>query len=85
VPVRIVVLPSLPATAVGKIFKPELRWRAIEHVLTEALAQKSIVAAVTAGADERYGTLARVRLADAARADEARQLLGSFAVVCEVA
>jgi fatty-acyl-CoA synthase len=85
VPVRIVVLPSLPATAVGKIFKPELRWRAIEHVLTGALAQKSIEAAVTAGADERHGTLARVRLADAARAEEARQLLGSFAVVCEVA
>jgi len=85
VPVRIVVLPSLPATAVGKIFKPELRWRAIEQVLTEALAQKSIVATVTAGADERHGTLTRVRLADAARAEEARQLLGAFAVACEVA
>jgi fatty-acyl-CoA synthase len=84
VPVRIVVLPSLPATAVGKIFKPELRWRAIEHVLTEALAQKSIAATVTAGSDERHGTLARVRLVDAGRADEARQLLGAFAVVCEV-
>jgi fatty-acyl-CoA synthase len=84
VPVRIVVLPSLPATAVGKIFKPELRWRAIEHVLTEALAQKSIAATVTAGADERHGTLARVRLADPGRADEARELLGAFAVACEV-
>jgi fatty-acyl-CoA synthase len=84
VPVRIVVLPSLPATAVGKIFKPELRWRAIEHVLTEALAQKSIVAGVSAGADERHGTLARVRLADPARADDARQVLGAFAVACEI-
>jgi len=84
VPVRIVVLPSLPATAVGKIFKPELRWRAIEHVLTRALAANSIVATVTAGADERHGTLARVRLADPARTGEARQVLGAFAVASEV-
>ena len=84
VPVRVVVLPSLPATAVGKIFKPELRWRAIEHVLTEALARKSIAATVTACADERLGTLARVHLADPLRSDEARQLLGAFAVACEV-
>ena len=84
VPVRVVVLPSLPVTAVGKTFKPELRWRAIEHVLTEALAQRSIAATVAAGADERHGTLARVRLADPARAGEARQVLGAFAVACDV-
>jgi len=80
VPVRIVVLPALPTTAVGKTFKPELRWRAIEHVLTEALAQQSIAATVTAGADDRHGTLARVQLADASQADAARQLLGAYAV-----
>lgn len=84
VPVRIVVLPSLPATAVGKIFKPELRWRAIESVLTEALAAQAIVATLSASADERHGTLARVKLADSARAADARQLLGAFAVACEV-
>jgi fatty-acyl-CoA synthase len=84
VPARVVVLPSLPVTAVGKTFKPELRWRAIEHVLREALAQKSINAAVAAGADERHGTLARVHLADPARADDARQVLGAFAVACEI-
>jgi fatty-acyl-CoA synthase len=84
VPVRIVVLPALPTTAVGKTFKPELRQRAIEQVLAEALAQKSIAATVTAGADERHGTLARVRLADATQADAARQVLGAFAVAFEV-
>jgi hypothetical protein len=84
VPVRIVVLPALPTTAVGKTFKPELRWRAIEHVLSEALAQQSIIATVSAGADERHGTLARVQLADATQADAARQVLGAFAVASEV-
>ena len=84
VPVRIVVLPSLPATAVGKIFKPELRWRAIEQVLTAALAERSIAATVSASADDRHGTLARVTLADPAQAAAARELLGAFAVACEV-
>jgi fatty-acyl-CoA synthase len=84
VPVRIAILPTLPLTAVGKTFKPELRWRAIEHVLTQALADKGIAAAVNAGADDHAGTLARVRVADAARMSEARELLGAFAVACEV-
>lgn len=84
VPVRIVVLPVLPTTAVGKTFKPELRWRAIEQVLGDALAAQAITAAVTAGADERHGTLARVRLADASQAEAARLVLGEFAVACEV-
>jgi len=84
VPVRVVVLPSLPVTAVGKTFKPELRWRAIEHVLTAALAQHGLAATVTAGPDERRGTLARVSLAEPACAEEARHQLGAFAVACEV-
>jgi len=84
VPVRIVVLPSLPVTAVGKTFKPELRWRAIEMVLTEALAQTGIAASVSAGADEKHGTLATVSLVDPERAEEARQVLGAFAVRCRV-
>jgi fatty-acyl-CoA synthase len=84
VPVRIVVLRALPTTAVGKTFKPELRWRAIEHVLSVALAQQAIAATVTAGADERHGTLVRVHLADPARTGEARELLGAYVVACEV-
>jgi len=85
VPVRVVVQPSLPLTAVGKTFKPELRWRAIEFALTDALARRSIGATVTAGPDDRHGTLAKVRLAEPGRAAEARRVLGAFAVPCELA
>jgi hypothetical protein len=53
-------------------------------VLGEALAQHSIAATISAGADERHGTLARVQLADATQASAARQVLGAFAVACEV-
>lgn len=85
VPARIVVLPTLPVTAVGKIFKPELRHRAIEHVLGAALAERGIAARISVGHDERRGTLAQVALEDRARVTEARELLGSFAVACDLA
>jgi len=85
VPVRIVVRTQLPTTAVGKIYKPELRLRAIELVLGEALAAAGIAATVNAAADERRGTLARVACADSGEAGRARALLGAFAVACEVA
>jgi fatty-acyl-CoA synthase len=37
VPKRVVLLDALPVTAIGKVFKPELRLRAIEIKLREAL------------------------------------------------
>ncbi len=84
VPVRIVVINALPLTAVGKTFKPALRMQAIEHVLTEALRDQSIAAKVTARTDKRYGTAANVRLAEPGRRDAALEVLGQFAVACEV-
>ena len=42
VPVRIEVLAELPLTAVGKIAKPVLRLRAIDHVLNQALAEHGL-------------------------------------------
>lgn len=84
VPVRLVVLDALPTTAVGKVFKPELRRRAIELVLREALADASIEAEVEAVADERRGTAVRVRLSDPARRDAARSVLDRFALSCEI-
>jgi len=84
VPVRIVVISALPLTAVGKTFKPTLRMQAIEHVLTEALRDQSIAAKVTARTDKRYGTAANVRLAEPGQRDAALEVLGQFAVACEV-
>lgn len=39
VPKRVVLLDALPTTAIGKVFKPELRLRAIEIKLAEALRE----------------------------------------------
>ncbi len=80
VPVRIIVLPNLPMTAVGKIFKPELRCRAIELVLREVLAAAAVDAEVKAGADERRGTLVRIRLAVPSQREAAEKALAGFAL-----
>jgi len=83
VPVHIEILAQLPVTAVGKIFKPALRHRAIEHVLGAALRQIGISATVSVGEDQAAGTIARVRAPRAARA-QASALLGRFTVKTEL-
>jgi hypothetical protein len=58
--------------------------RAIEHVLTEALREKSVAATVTARADKRFGTVATVRLGDKRQREIAEEVLGKFAVASEI-
>lgn len=76
VPKHVEILPELPKTAVGKIFKPELRKRAIARVLGEALAGTG-VEVVEVVEDRRRGLTARL-----SRGDEAavRRVLGEFTV-----
>ena len=59
-PVYVEVMGELPKTAVGKIFKPDLRKSAIARVFTEALAEKDIAAEVTVEADKLTGLMAIV-------------------------
>ena len=79
VPVRIEILPQLPVTAVGKIFKPALRHRAIEQVLAGALRELGIAATVSVSDDKLAGTVARVQ-APAATHARAREVLEKFTV-----
>ncbi|TRZ64434.1 MAG: acyl-CoA synthetase [Rhodocyclaceae bacterium] len=83
VPEHIEILPQLPVTAVGKIFKPALRHRAIEHVLGSALQEIGITATVSVSEDKLAGTLARIR-APAASRTQARELLDKFTVKTEL-
>jgi len=53
----------MPLTAVGKIFKPKLRWLAIEHVYRKALAEITKLAdslEVSVGENPVYGSLATI-------------------------
>jgi fatty-acyl-CoA synthase len=90
VPKAIHVIPELPLTTVGKIFKPQLRWDAARMTLEEALAPLGEAGAevtVEVGPDEVHGTLARVRVsapADPEAAQTAEQILSAYPVAFEI-
>ncbi|RYY58308.1 MAG: acyl-CoA synthase, partial [Comamonadaceae bacterium] len=85
VPKRVTVLPALPVTAIGKVYKPALRLMAIETRLREDLAALGQPVAVTA--QERGGTLVAVVAspahADAAWRSAVQAQLGAMAVQLE--
>jgi fatty-acyl-CoA synthase len=94
VPSEVLVRDSLPLTAVGKIFKPELRFDATRRVLEAALQKvggDAVAFSVTVGADSTYGTFARVEASErtpgarAAVEPQVREVLGGFSVRYELA
>ena len=65
VPVAVHFIDALPLTAVGKVFKPKLRWDAAQRVFAEALAtiaNRGIDLSVSVGAHGTHGSLATVTL-----------------------
>lgn len=62
VPKRIEILDTMPLTAVNKVFKPALRNRATEWVISELLSSQSIDASVKATIDGKRGQIAAVHL-----------------------
>jgi fatty-acyl-CoA synthase len=80
VPKYIEVLPELPKTAVGKVFKPDLRRLAITRVFDAALAEAGLAARVSSVVeDKKRGLIARLeKLAPLEDAAVAR-VLGQFA------
>ncbi len=69
----------MPLTAVGKIFKPELKLRETEDALSEALRSASVpFAMVKATSDSTHGTVVDVVLAKGDVLQHARHVLGQF-------
>ncbi|MCE5973761.1 acyl-CoA synthetase [Sinirhodobacter sp. WL0062] len=84
IPKHIEVLDELPKTAVGKIFKPDLRKRAISRVLDAALAEAGIAAHVVAVIeDKKRGLVAEIATTGAIDEDKLKQKLGEFTVSWE--
>ncbi|HPG21741.1 MAG TPA: acyl-CoA synthetase [Amaricoccus sp.] len=85
VPKHVEVLEALPKTAVGKVFKPDLRCRAIARVLNAALAEAGTEARIAEVVeDRRRGLVARVEPGRSGSADEAvATVLGGFTVPWE--
>ncbi|MCU0907065.1 MAG: acyl-CoA synthetase, partial [Rhodobacteraceae bacterium] len=83
-PKHIEILPELPKTAVGKVFKPDLRRRAITRVLNGTLAEAKLSAEVAEVVeDKRRGLVARVRRTGTVDTAAVERRLGEFAQVWE--
>jgi fatty-acyl-CoA synthase len=79
VPKAIRIVPALPLTGVGKIFKPELKLRETEDALSEVLRSAGVaLVSVKARNDPSRGTCVDVSLAEGADRDLAGRLLGQF-------
>ncbi len=79
VPKFIEILPELPKTAVGKIFKPDLRKRAIQRVYDAALAEAGFAVRVREVVeDKKRGLVARLEKTGAVDEEALKHKLGEF-------
>ncbi len=79
VPKYIEVMPELPKTAVGKVFKPDLRKRALARVYDAALAKGGVEARVaTVVEDKKRGLVARLQRTGVEDDATVRKVLGEF-------
>ncbi|MCC7321789.1 MAG: acyl-CoA synthetase [Rubellimicrobium sp.] len=73
------ILPELPKTAVGKIFKPDLRRLAIRRVYNIALANADVAAEVAEVIeDKKRGLVARLARTGTVTDDDIARALGAF-------
>jgi fatty-acyl-CoA synthase len=65
VPVNVYLIDAIPLTAVGKVFKPALRWDAAQRAVTQMLAdlrQQDLQIAIEVGPHPSHGSLITVAL-----------------------
>ena len=78
-PKHLEIMAELPKTAVGKIFKPDLRRMAIARVYNAALANADVAAEVSEVVeDKKRGLVARVAKTGTVSDDEVLKALGAF-------
>ena len=76
-PKHVEILEELPKTAVGKVFKPDLRKRAITRVFDMALQEAGLSARVISVIDEKKrGLVAQISGGDSD--DKIKEVLGQF-------
>jgi len=71
----VVIVPAMPLTAVGKVFKPQLRYQAAQLVferLARSLLGPSASVAVEVGPHPEHGTFAKIKVGGADSAALAR-------------
>lgn len=79
VPKQIEILPELPKTAIGKVFKPDLRRLAIARVYNEALEKAGLAVRVVAvPEDKKRGLVAQVTRVEGVDDAAVNAVLGAF-------
>ncbi|MDT8327940.1 MAG: acyl-CoA synthetase [Roseovarius sp.] len=79
IPKYVEVLAELPKTAVGKVFKPDLRKRAITRIYNAALAKAEIAAEVVIVVDDKKrGLVAQLRKIGDVDEEKLGHILGQF-------
>lgn len=93
VPKEIIIIDRIPLTAIGKIFKPALRWDATRRVYENALKELGDMATsveVDVMEDKVHGTRAAIRIKPAAGVDaeavekRVKEILSLYTVYCEL-
>jgi acyl-CoA synthetase (AMP-forming)/AMP-acid ligase II len=78
-PKHIEILPELPKTAVGKVFKPDLRKRAITRIYDAALVEAGIEARVASVVEDKArGLVAKLERTGAVEEREVAAVLGNY-------
>lgn len=77
-PKHMTILPELPKTAVGKVFKPELRKQAITRVYNQALETAGVPARVVSVIDDKKRGLVAQLDAKGSSEDDVAKVLGAF-------
>ena len=73
-----------PKTAVGKIFKPDLRKRAIKRVFDDAFGKAGVNTHVTEVVeDKKRGLVARIAKADGLQETDVSDVMGNYATPWE--
>ncbi|MFQ6549689.1 acyl-CoA synthetase [Aestuariibius sp. 2305UL40-4] len=79
IPKHVEILDELPKTAVGKIFKPDLRKKAIKRIYDEALAEANLKAEVAEVVeDKKRGLVAKLSRNGDVDDDAVRHVLGNY-------
>lgn len=79
-PVWVECIATMPVTAVGKIFKPALRKRAIERALRELFEAAGLPANIRVEDDPKHGVLAIARFDTEAQRLQAEEIAGTLTV-----
>ncbi len=79
IPAHVEILDALPLTGVGKIFKPDLRKRAIKRTFNKALEESGLLASVEqVSDDENEGLIAWVKADEVVSDSDLNDSLGQF-------